>query len=193
MWRIVCCVAVSFCSSFAFSQVQFQFEPSVCTHFVHHINCQLEDKDHHRGVTISPGIRLNFDVSKRFTLIASAVTKNFVGEVLYPQERVYSLNVKYKIGHFKNRPDIDFMVESGLGYNKTAKRLEVPFYFGTAIPVGPVLTWNTRVSLPVFSLRADEIGEFRYAAYGVDMGLAMRFCSSVIPKYTRHGNPFILQ
>jgi hypothetical protein len=190
MWRIVCFGIAVLCNSFVYSQCRFHFEPTLSTQYCHHIHCKLENKDPHRGVTFSPGIRFNYDLTKKVTLVASVVTKNLAGEVQYPIERVYSINAKYHVAHFRNAPNVQFITETGIGYNVTAKHIEVPLYIGTSVALNPILTWNTRVNLAI--LKKNEDGTFNYGSYGVDMGLAMRFCA-VAPTRTRHGNPFILQ
>jgi hypothetical protein len=190
MWRIACFgVAVLF-NSIIFSQCRLHFEPTLSTQYCHHIHCKLENKDPHRGVTFSPGVRLNFDLTKKVTLIASAVTKNLVGEVQYPVERVYSINARYHVAQFRNAPNVKFIAESGIGYNVTAKHLEIPLYIGTSYAINPTLTWNTRINLAI--LKKSNDGKFNYGSYGFDMGLAMRL-GAIAPTKTRHGNPFILQ
>lgn len=84
----------------------FQFELFVGANQIHHHRCQLEDPSTHRGQTLSTGVRLNFDISNRFTIVAGYTAKNIISKNYnFQKEEIIKLDFIYKIGTLINLSD----------------------------------------------------------------------------------------
>ena len=174
---------------------RFQVELFGGGQYIYHHECALEDKSIHRGYTGSSGIRLNFDLSKRFTIIGGYTVNNLLGDnTKFPLERVFRVDIRYNIGHFKKVKKLNFTVETGAELNQKNMQLNIPIYLGTMVHINPMLDWNTRFSPPNFMVLTDFVGTFNFVTYRVETGIAWRIYGSSKPKFiARSGNPFILE
>ncbi len=174
---------------------RFQFETYIGTQSIHHHKCSLDDKDIHRGCTGSAGVRLNFDLSKRFTLVTGLTYNNLVGDnLMFPKENIFRLDLKYSIGHFNKLKALDFTIETGVEYVSNFKFFKFPFYLGTQIHLNKLLDWNSRFKIPSILVLSDAIGTFDYIEVSFETGLSYRLISHPKPQFSsRNGNPFILQ
>lgn len=173
----------------------FQFEPYIGAQHIYHHGCSLEDKSDHRGITISSGFRLNFDISNRFTIVTGYSMNNIAGNnLIFPTERLVRLDLKYRIGHFKNMERADFTAEIGLEWLINFKLFKYPLYLGTQFHINDNLDWNLRVKPPSILVMTDVIGTFPFVESSIESGISYRLRTSPAPKFVpRHGNPFILQ
>ena len=176
-----------------YAQPKFQLEVYAGGQHIHHHLCNLEDKSYHRGFTMSSGIRLNFNLNDKWAIIPGYTLNNVIGNnFAFPFERILRLDVKYRFRGSPRFPRIRLSAETGMEWVYYDKKLKLPIYFGGQYNLNAYMDLFSRIRLPNL-IEIDALQLYHFVELSLEVGIAINPKWDNLPKYTRSGNPYILQ
>lgn len=176
-----------------FAQPKFQIEAYTGMQHVHHHQCNLEDKSYHRGFTMSAGLRFNFNLNDRWSIIPGYTLNNIVGDnFVFPFERILRLDVKYRFRRSPRFPRFRMSAETGLEWAYYDKKIKFPIYIGTQYNLNAFMDVFTRLRLPNL-VEYDALQLYHFVEVSFEIGIAFNPKWDNLPKYAACGNPFILE
>lgn len=158
------------------AQAKLQLEPNCGVQHVRHVGCTLENKSEHRALSVVQGLRLNWRLNPRLTLIGGTSTTDlFSARYLFPP-KWYAFVTTRLYFHPKRQPRISGLKmfnEVGLEYEILRGGVSVPYYFG--VTYAPQKTWGLvgRLRAPSFPLLADRHGNFKLTEFRLEVGVVM--------------------
>ncbi|MFT5820292.1 MAG: hypothetical protein ACI8ZM_001531 [Crocinitomix sp.] len=176
-----------------FAQPKFQLEAYSGVQHVHHHLCNLEDKSYHRGFTMSAGLRFNFNLNDRWSIIPGYTLNNIIGDnYTFPFERILRLDVRYRFRGSPRFPRFRLSAETGLEWAYYDKRIKFPIYLGAQYNLNAYMDLFMRARLPNL-LEFDALQLYHFVESSIEIGIAFNPKWDNLPKYTYGGNPYILQ